>query len=417
MKTRFASFAIALIFAACNSSGSGSESAGSLASVDDLSAHGHYSQALLAAETFHQAHPSDAEGERQFRRAKAAVMLEQARLLCFADKDIEALDLVREAKLVEPGEPVIIDWEHKMLAKLAMIHTRNADEFFASTNLEGAREEYEKALGFQPDATNAKAGLSQVLLQLNYRLGKGQTYYREGVNLLGDYWLQQAGARFSYTLKHQPNHTKAKDNKLIVNVQLAAGRSTLAAGMEADGMWAGARNEYRIALLVDPNSEEAKAGYDRTRIEADVGDKLREIDRMIRAKKFDEALAAIDVGMALTQHQGDKLEGCKAAIEEAQLDAGYQIAITLETDQDFEGALAAYNVLLAKRDYYKDTLARRDTLKGYIDKAAGLYNQALESTDPAVKLGFLNRIATFWPRYKNIQELIQQIKPAAKPVK
>ena len=179
-------------------------------------------------------------------------------------------------------------------------------------------------------------------------------------------------------------------------------------------MWAGARNEYRIALLIDPECAEATEGYARTRIEAEAEEKLREIDRLVRAKKFDEAQVLIDAGSAITKHQVEKFEGRKAEIEEARLDGAYQTALALETDQDFEEAVAAYDKLLTQRDYYKDTLARRDTLRGYIEKATGLYAQALESTDPTQKLELLKRISVFWPRYKNVAELILLLQSAAK---
>ncbi|HUR29274.1 MAG TPA: hypothetical protein VM509_13890, partial [Planctomycetota bacterium] len=382
MKIRTPWLALPLLLVACKSGDDRPEHAGTLKAVDELSAHGRYEDSLVAAQAFHQAHPDDPEGERQFRRAKAAVMLETARRLCFAEKNVEALEMVREAKRIEPGETVISDWEQKMLLKLASLHTRNGDEFFASTNLEGARDEYEKALSYSPEDIGAKAGLTQVLLQINYRHGMGQGYYEDGVHDMRDYWLQQAATHFAYTGKYQPDNRKAKTNKKIVDTQLAAARATLAAGLETQGLWAGACNEYRIGLLVDPDSVESKAGFERTRTEAAAEEKLREIDRLIRAKKFEEALVAIDSGIALTKLQTDKFEGRRAEIEEARLEAAYQSAIALETDQDFEDAVKAYEKILAQRDYYKDTLARRETLKGYIEKADGLYKQALESTDP-----------------------------------
>lgn len=415
MKIRSSWLALPLFLVACKSEGDNPEYAGSLKAVDELSAHGRYEDSLVAAQAYHQAHPDDPEGERQFRRAKAAVMLETARKLCFAEKNLEALEMVREAKKVEPEESVIADWEQKLLLKLAALHARNGDEYFASTNLEGARDEYEKAILYSPDDINAKAGLTQVLLQINYRHGMGQGYFEDGVHMMSDYWLQQAASHFAYTGKYDPKHQKAKTNKLIVDTQLAAARCTLAVGLEAQGLWAGACNEYRIGLLVDPESAEAKAGFERTRTEAAAENKLREIDRLIRAKKYDEAVVAIDAGIALTNLQTDKFEGRRAEIEEARLESAYQSAIVLETDQDFEDAVKAYDKLLSQRDYYKDTLARRDTLKGYIEKADALYKQALESTDAAEKLELFKRIQVFWPRYKNVQELVALLKPAAKP--
>src|SRR5687768_2370892 len=124
---------------ACKSSDSEDEPRTRLEKVDHLSAHGEYEKALIEAEAYHREHPQDPEGELQYRRASAAVMLDQARQLCFQEKNLEALERVREARAIVPDEEVIADWEAKLLGKLASIHANHGDEFFASTNLEGAR--------------------------------------------------------------------------------------------------------------------------------------------------------------------------------------------------------------------------------------------------------------------------------------
>ena len=142
---------------------------------------------------------------------------------------------------------------------------------------------------------------------------------------------------------------------------------------------------------------------------------MREIDRQIFNKQWDKAREGIEVGLAMTKFQADKFEGAKAGIEEAILETGYQTALTLESDQDYEDAVAGYDKLLAQRDYYKDALARRDTLRTYVEKAAGLYQQAKDATDPAEKLKLLKQISLFWPEYKDVEELIELLKPAATP--
>ena len=367
------------------------------------------------ADAFHREHPESVEGERQWRRAQAAVMLDQARKLCFAEKNDEALARVREARVIEPNEPVLADWELKLLRKLSSIHAAFGDEYFASSNLEAARQEYELALKYVPEDVPARSALSQVLLQLNYRRGMGEQYYEDGVHLLRDYWLEQARGRFAYTGKYQPGSEAAKQRKANVEVQLALSRCTMAAGLEGQGLWAGARNEYRIALLIDPTSPEAQVGLDRTRREADAEEKLREIDRLTRQKRYAEATELIQVGRLGTTSQLDKFDGMAAGIEMARLESSYQSALALEADQKFAEAITAYDAVLEQQDYYKDVLARRDTLKTYVDKAAALYAQALEATDPTAKLKLLQQISVFWPEYKNVPELMGMLKPVTPP--
>lgn len=420
MKFRFAHALLPLTFAplvlgACRTADKGPEAQDRLRAIDELSAKGRYEDALAQAEIYSQKHPGDAEAERQLRRAKAAVMLEKARVLCFKEKNLEALNLIREAQKIEPGEKTIDDWELKMRRKLADIHSNNGDEFFASSNLEAARDEYESALTYVAEAPSAKAGLAQVLLQINHRNGMGQQYYEDGVHLLRDYWLEQAKTRFQYVGKYQPKNDRAQSRGQDVSSQLAGNRCVLAQGLEQQGLWAAARNEYRIALLLDSESPEAVAGMERTRTEADAAEKLREVDRYTRGKQWDKAREAIEAGLALTKFQTDAFEGAKAGIEEAIVENDYRMAITLESDQDYEDAIKAYDRLLAQREYYKDALARRDTLMAYVEKATGLYQQAMDATDPLEKLKFLRQIALFWPEYKNVDELIELLKPAALP--
>lgn len=395
--------------AACQAFGpdpaAGSE-ASSVERVEAFSRQGQHAEAVLAAEAYHAEHPDDPEGARQLRRAKAAMMLDQARRLCFDDKDNEALLLVRQALEEEPDERVLQEWERKLLTKLAGVHTAHGDEFFATTDLDAAREQYELALSFVPDFLRAREGLSQVLLQINYRRGMGENYYREGVQLMTDYWLEQSRTRFVYVNKYQPANDRAKMRKGEVDAHLAASRCTLAADLERLGLWAGARNEYRLALIVDPDSVEAAEGLDRTRIEAGVQDKLREADRLIRARKWDQALEVIREARAQTKHQVEKCDGAADGVDASRLEQSYQHALALEADQDFEAAVLAYDRLVESRGYYKDVLTRRETLRAYIAKAGPLYDQAMAATDPAEKLRLLKQITLFWPEYRNVRDVI-----------
>ena len=135
MKIRLAYAALPLVFVACQSAEPRPDDPARLRTVDELSAQGRYEEALLAAEAYHQSRPDDPEGEREWRRAKAAVLLEQARVLCFKEQNQEALELIRQARQIEPEEKVIVDWEQKMQRKLAEKHSVNGDEFFSSSNM------------------------------------------------------------------------------------------------------------------------------------------------------------------------------------------------------------------------------------------------------------------------------------------
>ena len=65
-----------------------------------------------------------------------------------------------------------------------------------------------------------------------------------------------------------------------------------------------------------------------------------------------------------------------------------------------------YDQLLEKAEYYKDVIARRDALQGYIRDAERLWARAEEATEASVKLDLYRQIQTFWPEYHDLPQRI-----------
>jgi tetratricopeptide (TPR) repeat protein len=337
------------------------------------------------------------------------VLLDRCRQACFEDRDEDALEAINQAREISPDGPVVAQWYAKVLDKLSETALTHAIEFHAQDNLEAAREQYELALKYNPDNVRAREGLARDLLQLNYRAGMGEAYYRDGAQALSEWFLKQARSYFKYTIKYQPSNDRADNRKNEVESMLAEDRCTIAKELELRGQFAAAKNEYRIAMLLAPQLQLARDGFERTARESTAAAALREAERLTLKKDFDKALAVLAKGRTQTLVQGEAFDAAVLTVDEARLAASYDLARALEADYRYTEAVSTYDALLKQIDFYKDAIARRDTLQSYIEQAANLYKQALEAKDPEEQIQLLRRIQVFWPEYRDTHDRLKAL--------
>jgi tetratricopeptide (TPR) repeat protein len=232
---------------------------------------------------------------------------------------------------------------------------------------------------------------------MNYREGMSKSYFQEGLQALSEYWLEQARSRFSYSDKYEPADPKTEQRKSQVDRLLAQQRVTVAKGIEASGRFGAARNEFRLAAALDPANQEAKEGLDRCRKESKAFELLSQAKMEIVRGRIDKALPLIEEGESLTVAQKELFEGARSSVDQFGNEKIYQTALAHERDLEYEAAVATYGELLAKTEYYKDALARKETLEEYIQLAGELYAQAQAATTDEEKIEDLRKISVFWP--------------------
>jgi tetratricopeptide (TPR) repeat protein len=225
---------------------------------------------------------------------------------------------------------------------------------------------------------------------------------------LSKYWLEQARSRFSYATKYEPEDARTVQRQDQVETLLSAQRVTIAAQLESAGHYEAARNELRLALALDPNNAEAKAGRDRCDNEAKAAARRREAAIAILRGRFDDAQKLLDEGAALTQAQTEEYALARTELQNARYEKVYQDGLALERDMQFPEAVAKYGELLKVTDYYKDVLTRRETLEGYIKLAEELYARAQAAATSDEKRSLLKQIDLFWPEYKDVQKQLAQ---------
>lgn len=375
----------------------------------------HYQEALAESERLLEEEPADAELQALNRRALTAWMLDQGRRASFADQDVEALSIFERALEVSPDSVTVRAWIAKTRGKLADEWLEVALEQHAKDDLAEAIEAYQRALEYVPGHPSALRGLGETTILMNHRLGLGDDYYNEGLAALHEYWLRQALRNFSVTEKYVPENERATTRRVESAELIADNRVLAATEIEAQGLFAAALYEYRLALAYDPENEAAAAGAARVEPERNAAQLLRDADMLILRERYDEALEKLDEAAPLTLRQKEAITVARQKVFDDRLETLYQRALNLERDQQYPEAIVAYEKLFEHAEYYKDARTRQDTLNDYVKLAAEYYERAAKAESPSERLDLLRAIQGFWIEYEDVAEQIEALEPLVEP--
>lgn len=382
-------------------------------SVDWLVDHGLFDEAVRSAAVQVEAHPGDSQVRVTYQRASIAWHLDQARTLTFAGKDDEALAQVQLALAIQPDNQVVMDWNHKTRRKLGGAWSDVAQDLHSADDLPRAQAAYQLALEYRPDLVEAEAGLNQVRRQISWRDDLGETYYDQGVRAISDWRLELAHSRFTASGKYRPDDPRPVRRVTEVERELSVRHGRIALQLEKDGYHAAARNDFRVALMLNENNSEAEQGLARARTEA-LADEFLLKGRMATLRgEFTEAREILLEGKQISVARPTMFDEALDAIVEAQIKRTYQKAIDLEHDFRYKAAIAKFRQILAVREYYEDCRARMATLEDYVRDAAALYERIVKSTDETEALQLLRQIELFWPEYLDIRKRIQVLEGAS----
>lgn len=382
-------------------------------SVDWHVDHGNYAEAVRVAAENLESRPQDSEASAIHRRATIAWHLYQARELTFAGIDDEALQHVQQALALEPDNQVVRDWNHKTRRKLGSAWLDVAQDLHSADQLFKARAAYLTSLDYRPGLVEAEAGLIQVERQISWRDDLGEDYYDQGVRAISDWRLDLAHSRFTASGKYRPEDPRPSRRVTEVERELSVRHSRVAIQLEESGHHAAARNDFRVALILDPKNPEAEDGLARTRVEARADEFLLKGKMATLRGEFSEARKILLEGQSISVARPTLFDEALEAIVEAQLKQAYQKAIDLEHDFRYKAAIAKFRQILALQDYYEDSQARMATLEDYVRDAADLYERVQASTDDAEALQLLRQIELFWPEYLDIRRRIQVLEEAS----
>lgn len=382
--------------------------------VEWLIVHGRFQEAVDRAAAKAKDHPDDAQAQRTYRDAQFALMLETGRRLSFADRDVEALDVFRRATELAPDRNEAVTWIEKTRHKVAEHYLELGLEAHASDDLDKALENYERSLQFDPGNHGALSSMAAATLAVNYRAGLGKTYYEEGLRSFKNGLLGQAEGELNKADKYMDSEALAQRQKQVA-IEMAAARMTVAETLVGEAKYDAARNEYRLALALDPGNAAAKAGKESCDVESHAAQIHRDAEMAIVRGRLDKALELAEEGARITALQKDRFEGLKNRVQEARYETIYKEALALERDGKFPEAIVRYGDLLKNAAYYKDALTRKETLEDFVVRADRLYTQAAGEADAAKKLETLRQILQFWPDYRDVADQVRELAKTISP--
>ena len=385
--------------------------------IGELVRQGRYDEALRLAEKLVESHPDDEYAQMLFRDTQVHQLLDRCRELVFDGRSEEGLEALVAANEIDPTNPLVHSWVQKIRIQLAEDWLNSASELRNADRLEEARMAYEASLAYVPPAgdragileTEAKLGLARVLLLQNYRAGLSKSRFDQGLRSFHDYLLHQARHSFSASETYDPENDRALARGEQVDVLLAEERLALALAFEEEGLYFAARNEFRLVLLVDPESLVAKEGLDRMDREVRVTRSLDQVEMEIRRGSIERAGQILNETASLTEAQRDAIQRLQGKIEDARLQGLYIEARSFENDFRYPEAIAAYDRLLEIAPYYEDAISRRKTLVEWTELAEEYYAKALDAENDEEAEDYLRRIELLWPEYRDVGQRLDEI--------
>ncbi|MEM9381933.1 MAG: hypothetical protein AAGB93_18400 [Planctomycetota bacterium] len=385
-----------------------------IAEVQDLTRLGQYEAAARRVGELLDEVPESSPYREEVVQASRDVSLASgmavARRLTLGDRDDEALALLEELDERFPGSTVVAAWTERTKRKLADRWFEVARSAQARESFEAARVAYAKAVEYEPGYGLAESALSGLATLEQYRAGLAQDYYYDGVRTLTDEKLNEARSSFSKSYKYDEESERTQQRITEVEREQARARVDYAeAELVANRRYAAAATEYAAAARLDPSSIEIAERLEVLKAEARVTALLSEADSSMLRSEFDKAEARLRKASEITTLQEDLVEERLAGIDGSRAETQYQRALDLQYDFRFPEAIEAFQELLAKREFYKDTRARLDTLSDYVSDAKRLYAEADQAKDDAKKLELYRQIELFWPDYEDVATRIRAL--------
>lgn len=366
---------------------------------------GRYPEAIRLAEA-----TSEAWGDEVVADAQVGMLLEKGRKTLFDGQPSEALTIFQQADQLRPGVKITGQWIEKAERAIVESLLNDALQFIDRDDLQAAQSSYSTALLLDPENEFAENGFARTQRYLAHRASESEKYFREGLYnaRLGD--LMRARRELSIAIKHDPSNQKAKERIVDVDAELVEFYVARAAGLVEEGHWAAAQLELRQARLLDPDDPAIEAEASRVEAEVAATRLIGEASMRVRRKDFTGAEELLAEAEGLSSLQADAISLGRADIEDGRFEDMYLEARGFERDYRHEDALAAYEELLTKTEFYKDAIARRDVLKDSIEEAGKLYAAAQDAEGEEL-LSLLRQIDLLLPEYEDVPARLAALDP------
>ncbi|TYO99913.1 tetratricopeptide repeat protein [Geothermobacter ehrlichii] len=309
-------------------------------------------QAALAINPNHTMARSYLEQSREDLEQKFRKLLAESRDAMSGGDPQTALERTRQALGLRPDDPVARELERAAVAALGRQIENlltDAQTLLSAGSDREAEALFRQVLALDPDREEARAGLQQISHE---RLERVKRYLADGDKALEAGHLAGAREAFRAALALDPTSEEARrglDRTEAMVASLVGEELQWARRARQTGHLAQAREHYQKALTL---SDRADIREELSEFEAQSDHRIRELltagDRAMEAQKFAHARSILARAEAIAPEHPE-VRRQRAVLEvrvRERVDALLQQAAALQQKQDHAGALAAYRRVL-----------------------------------------------------------------------
>lgn len=407
---RLLATAACLLVVAC----SGSSSA--LQRSRELAGDGNYYLALMALEDEGGAQSRDPEVAAAWREARLDYLVHESQRLVFLDREEDALELLAEAAVTHPDNPVVTSLTVRARNKLAQRATALGDRAMAFGEPGEALKHYQEATAWVPAHEPAIAGIERVRQTFAAMHQKAQDHFLEAIRRFPELRWVEVDWHASAALDKDPSREDAKDLRTRAARQMAQKTLDRAKQAESEGYYGAALMEYRSARKLDPTLEAIDDRIAHMEREVEAGGLLAQAMMHSANKRFDKARSMLEEAFVITVLEKAVVNDALLQNRRREAESAYQQARDFELQGLKAEALAGYEALdKSWQDGLLDVKARCASVRSEIAEAekAWAEGEAAEAAkDMKAALEAYQNVELFYPGYKDVRDRIQRIKAA-----
>lgn len=263
---------------------------------------------------------------------------------------------------------------------------QEAQQLYNQNRLLEALDEFEDIKGIDPDYRGAAYRVEEIKGRLNYLR---ESYYAAGVQQQKYGQALNAILSFQTCLSFSPGHShrdaRSRVSELLKHPQVVAaikGYLTQAKALRSVKNFQGARQQYMLALRVDPDLSEANSGIkdiDRS-LRSEAEPMNAEGEKFLKAGNYTLAVTRFQQALATYPQYTEAAVNLERASALARNEQGYQAALSAANSGNSTGCLSALSRI---QGYHPLAAAlqnrcREDFLKNidqYFQQAVSLYQQ------------------------------------------
>jgi len=382
---------------------------------DALMKNAQFSEALAAYRQAEAGGRQDGTLKAKIRDAYVASQIENGRMLLARREFMKAVDIFQDVVSAAPDSGVAHQWLMKAERDYSRKLTEDGKDRLGVREYEDAIQQFEKALKYDPENTDARDSLERAKTILQWRQEKGQAMWKAGLRAAqaGDTYIAKTDVQNALDVPVSPPNSK----ELLTDLKSTLGndRAQLATKLEADGQWNAAQRMYRDAKLLKSSAPGVDGAEDRMKLEVKADSHVHAAQMLLAKGEFDAAQRRLGMAKELTKDKENLLaiEARLHEVEEKRAEHDYKEAVNMELEGRVEDSVVALKALDVRHPAYLDVREKIDRLQSQVIAPTKIAYQeakdALAKEDWMTARARLKTVLFLQPFYGDARALLRSV--------